>query len=353
MSDSTKTKVTIGDVARLAGVSMSSVSNVLNDRSTRMRPATKERIQSAIRQLGYTPNLAARQLKTGHAKLIGLIVPSVANPFYGNLARYVEEAALKRGYQVMLGNSGRDAEREAKYADQLWGAGVEGIIFGTSLLQVTHLDDLIGKGMKVVAFDRPLPKGDRVSMDSVYTDNLQIMRLQIKHLASLGHKRIGFITGPIQTVSRKFRLKAFITNLKEAGLTYHSNLVWEGLTRNYGDVAAVELGREGAHELFSRPDRPTAICTLNDMYAFGVYSGARDMGLCIPDDVSVIGIDNLPLAEVVEPPLSTVEQPLKEMATAAVLLLVDRIEGNNSEPPSSRAYPPRLIVRGSTSRCAG
>ena len=237
-------KLTIADVARLAKVSPSSVSNVLNDRSNRMRPVTKERIQHVIEKLGYTPNLAARQLKTGQAPIIGLIVPSVANPFYGIFARLIEKAALTGGYQVLLGNSERDPERERRYAEELWGYGVRGIIFGSSLTQFTHLESLIKKGMHVVAFDRPTQQDDNLIIDSISVDNVQAIRLTTKHLLALGHNRIGFVSGPIGTVSRLDRLEGYRGSLQEANVEFDQQLVWQGARSNFGDTAAVELGRQ-------------------------------------------------------------------------------------------------------------
>ena len=351
MTGNVTNRVTIADVARLAEVSASSVSNVLNGRSARMKPETRDRIQQAIRKLGYTPNLAARQLKTGHSKLIGLIVPSVANPFYGNFARYVEEAALELGYQVMLGNSRRDAGREKKYAEKLLAAGAEGIILGTSLHDFGHLKELIDRGLAILAFDRPLIDGDAATIDSVCIDNRQVMRLAVKHLVALGHENIGFISGPITTVSRTARLEGYRQSLEEAGIAYQEDLVWAGGGGRFGDVAPLQLGRQGAHFLLSRPEPPTALCTINDMFAFGIYGGARDLGLRIPDDLSVLGVDNLNLTEVVEPPLTTVEQPLAEMASASVERLLKRIDSGISTAAEHQSFYPKLIVRGSTGRC--
>lgn len=350
MTEIQQNKVTIADVANLAGVSISSVSNVLNGRSKRMRPSTEERILEAIHTLGYMPNLNARQLKTGHSKIIGLIVPSVANPFFGIFARYVEEVALMRGYQVLLGNSDRDPEREHRYADELWGYGVRGILFGSSLADFTHLETVIKKGMHVVAFDRPTQQNDRFVIDSVGVDNVQVMRLMTKHLLALGHRRIGFISGPIKTVSRLARLEGYRTSLEEAGVDFDQQLVWEGVANNYGDVTMVELGRQGAHDLLTSEERPTAIIAINDMYAFGVYAGVRDLGLKIPEDVSVTGVDNLTLAEVVEPQLTTIEQPVREIARLAVERLLSRLEETGAELPEHQTLPPKLIVRGSTAR---
>lgn len=351
MVESKKEKVTIADVAKLAEVSMSSVSNVLNDRSDKMRESTRERILQAINKLGYTPNLAARQLKTGTSPIIGLIVPSVANPFFGNFARLIEQVALGHGYQVLLGNSDREPERERRYAEELWGYGVRGMIFGSSLAEIDHLENVIAKGMHVVAFDRKTQKDDRVVIDHVGVDNVQTMRLITKHLIALGHQEIGFISGPIRTVSRLARLEGYRDSLEEADLVFDEALVWEGAAAKFGDAAMVQLGREGAHALLSGAKRPTAIIAINDMYAFGVYAGARDLGLKIPEDLSVTGVDDITLAEVAEPPLTTVQQPVAEIARLAVERLVSRLAEDDELPSEHLTLPPKLVVRGSTGPC--
>ena len=182
------------DVARVAEVSPSTVSNLLNGRTKRMRSQTQARIETAIKELGYMPNKAARQLKTGHARIVGLIVPSVSNPFYGSFARHVEKTALAYGYQVLLCNSERNPERERGYAEELWGYGVRGVIFGSSLMQFSHLDDLVERGLHLVAFDRLTQEQDRTIIDSIGVDNVFATRLATKHLLSLGHKRIAFLS---------------------------------------------------------------------------------------------------------------------------------------------------------------
>ncbi len=342
--------VTITDVAKRAGVSVTTVSNLLNGRAERMRPSTEERINLAIEELGYTPNRAARQLKTGQTPIIGLMVPSVANPFYGVFARHVEEAALKHGYQVLLCNSERDVVRETRYAQELWSYGVRAMIFGSSLEVYTHLSELIEQGLRLVAFDRPTQATDRITIDSIGVDNVQGARLATKHLLALGHTRIGLLSGRIKTVSRLDRLEGYRLALTEAGIDFDQQLVWEGISSDYGDSAAVELGRQGAHALLTLDTPVTAIFTINDMYAFGVYAGARDLGLHIPNDLSVVGFDDIVLTEVVEPPLTTIRQPVKEIAGAAVDRLIDRLRERSTEPPGHQIVPPQLIVRKSTTR---
>ncbi len=343
-------KVTIMDVAQMAGVSPSTVSNLLNGRSQRMRPSTQERIYNAIEELGYTPNQAARQLKTGHAPIIGLIVPSVANPFFGIFAHHVEAAALKNGYQVLLGNSGRDPERERKYAEELWGYGVRGLIFGSSLVDFRHLDNLIARGLHVVAFERPVQERDQIPIDSVGIDNNLAARLATKHLLSLGHRRIGFLSGPIRTVNRMERLAGYKTALAEAGIESDPELIWDIAPNGgrYGDSRAVDLGRQGAQELLSRANPPTAIFAINDMFAFGAYAGAKDLGLSIPADLSVIGMDDIPITEIVQPPLTTIRQPIAQIANIAVERLLARLQGTIEEAQGHQILRPQLVVRSST-----
>ncbi len=315
-----------------------------------MRPDTQRRVEEAIAQLGYHPNQAARQLKTGYAPFIGLIVPSVANPFYGIFARYVEEYALANGYQVLLGNSERDPERERRYAEELWSYGVRGIVFGSSLTHLSHLADLIDRGLHVVAFDRASQDTDLVAIDGVGVDNAQGMRLATRHLIGLGHRRIAFVSGPIRTVSRLDRLAGYKSVLVEAGIELSTHLIWQGEAHDgFGDSSAVQLGRQAAHELLTLPDPPTAIIAINDMYAFGVYAGARDLGLRIPDDLSVVGFDDIDLAEIVEPPLTTIRQPIADIAAKAVSLVIRRIRDHQDVPRHhNHILPAQLIVRRST-----
>lgn len=345
-------KVTISDVARKASVSASTVSNFLNDRQGQMRPSTQERIEQAIAELGYKPNQAARQLKTGYVPVLGLIVPSVANPFYGVFARYVEDAALELGFKVFLGNSERNPERERSYADELWSYGVRGIILGSSLTSLAHLNSLIEQGLSVMVFDRPGQRTHNVPVDSISVDNVSAARLATRHLLALGHRRIGLISGPIKTVNRMDRLEGYRLALSEAGIEPDSALVWEGIpsSTQFGDAEAVELGRVGTQQLLNSVDPPTAIFAINDMYAFGAYAGAQDLGFSVPGDVSVIGFDDIVLAEVVQPPLTTVKQPIREITRIAVERMVGRVQGTRTGPVEHQSLPADLIVRASTAR---
>lgn len=341
--------VKIQDVARLAKVSPSTVSNVMNGRHERMRPETLLRVRNAIEELGYLPSSSARLLKGGHAHTIGLIVPSVANPFWGVVARDVENIARTYGYQVLLCNAERNPLRERQYAETLLANGVKGVIFGSSPISFDHVTPLIKRGLLVLEFDRKAQSTDQVLLNSVGVDNVEGMRLATHHLIQQGHQRIGFLSGPIRTVSRVDRLGGYKLALERAGLDVDPDLIWQGSSISaFGDVEGAELGRSGARTLLTLPEPPTAMIGINDMYALGAYAGANDRGLRVPDDLSIVGFDDIPIADVAQPPLTTVRQPLSAMANAAVTLLISLLEGTPAEPVEHILITPTLIERSST-----
>jgi len=347
----TKT-ATIQDVASLAGTSASTVSNLLNGRTERMRPETRQRIERAVDQLGYRANEVARHLKTGHAPIIGLVIPSVANPFWGSFVQHVEEAAHARGYQVLLGNGGRDPQRELEYAESLRVRGVRGIIFGSSPISLNHILKMVEEGIYVVAFDRnvnQLSSSIDSGIDSVSVDNVAGGYLATRHLLDLGHTRIGFLSGPLRTASRLERLEGYRRALRDAGILPEDSLVWAVTQDNTtGDVEGAEIGREGARALLRSPAPPTGLVTINDMYALGALAGVRDLHLRVPEDISVIGFDDISMAELAYPPLTTVRQPLGEMMSIAVETLVGRLTGAKNGSAEQITVPSELIVRGST-----
>ncbi len=348
---STTKNTTMADVAREAEVSLSTVSNLLNGRTERMSSSTRDRVLRAIEELGYTPSQAARQLKTGdHPSVIGLMVPSVANPFYGALAHHVEAAALSKGYQVLLGNTQRDPDRERAYTEELWGYGVRGLIFGSSMAELSHLEKYVSRGLKIVALERPAEDGQGLEVDSIGIDNEFAGRLATKHLLSRGHRRIGFLSGPIRTIGRRNRLTGYQAALAEHGIEPDPDLIWDvGLKRDdYGDADALNLGRQGTQVLLSRPDPPTAVFAVNDMVAFGAYAGAKDLGLSVPRELSVIGIDNITLSQVVDPGLTTVSQPTEEIADLAVRRLIKRLRNGTEAVAQHELLRPQLILRSST-----
>ena len=188
-------------------------------------------------------------------------------------------------------------------------------------------------------------------IDSISVDNALGARLATEHLLGLGHRRIGFLSGPLRTSSRLERLAGYRSALVAAGLEPRPDLVWEGLPSvGFGDVEGADFGRRAARELLGKAEPPTALFAINDMYALGAYAGARDLGLGVPDDVSIVGFDDIFMAEVAQPPLTTVRQPVEAMLHKTVTLLVDRLEGRRDGPADHTVVTPELVIRSSTAR---
>ncbi len=349
-----RTAVTIQHVASLAKTSPSTVSNLLNGRTDRMKPETRERIELAMERLNYRPSQIARQLKTGQTPILGLMVPSVANPFWGEFAQQAEATAREHGYQVLLGNAGRDVEAEERYAESLLSLGIRGLIHGSSPLSLEHLGRMAVQGMRVVTFDHrgaspPSPTPGEDEYDSVSVDNTTIARLAVEHLVALGHRRIGLLSGPLKTSSRQLRFLGYRDALEAAGIPFDPSLIWEAHGFDgFGDVEGAELGRIGTLALAAGDRPPTALLAINDMFAFGAYAAVRELNLRIPDELSIVGIDDIVFAALASPPLTTVRQPLQALLAAAIPRVIARVEGRDKGPAQHQILPAELVVRGST-----
>lgn len=344
--------VTIHDVARAAGVSAASVSNLLNGRVDRMRAETRHRIEAVIAELGYRPNPIARQLKTGHVPTLGLLVPTVTNPFFGELAVEIEGFARARGYHVLMCNTRRDAERESEFAEQVFGLGVRGLITASALHDPKLIPTLVDKGFSIVHFDVELDDVPHPGIDTISIDNTAAARLSTMHLVGLGHRLIAYATAPATTPNRAARLRGYRDVLREQGLGEGLVLPSEDARgMDAGDAALGEVGRQAGLQLATLNPRPTAVVTVNDMIAIGVLSGLSEAGLDVPRDVSVVGLDDIRLAALASPPLTTVRQPLPEMAELAVTRLIERL-GDRDKLSSERIFVADLVERASTAQAS-
>lgn len=339
---------TIEDVARHASVSISTVSNVLNGREARMRPDTLSRVQHAIATLSFRPNQSARRLKTGHMPMIGLLVPSIANPFFGELTRWLEEAAIQRGYGVLLCNTQRSAEREQEYAQAFMSQGVQGVILGSSLQAQEHLIPLVQRGLAVVSFDRTADHAD-LPMDYVSLDNHRAGAIAADHLLALGHRHIAYASAPLRSVNRTARMNGVRAACDGGGARLDVHI--RDVTVAQAELEMAELGRTAALALHAEACAATGYVAMNDMLAIGLMAGLRQCGRRIPEEVSVIGIDDLYLGQYISPALSTVRQPMREMATAAIDRVLARMK-NIGEAPHELVFAPELVVRESTAAFA-
>lgn len=343
-------ETTIQDVARAARVSASSISNYLNGRHDQMRADTRERIREVIEALDYKPNSAARQLKTGHAPMLGLLVPTIANQFFGELAAEIEMAAQKYGFRTLLCNTLREKEREREFAAELVSYGIRGLILGSAIRDREGVLGLIQRGVSVVAFDVMSADMGIDGLDVVTIDNSQATRMAVQYLADLGHRNIAYVTAPLGTIGRDARLRGFEQGLASRDLTDQGVVIVENAPKSrpaYGDTDLVQLGRQAAMRLCAQKERPTAIIAMNDLIATGIAMGLREAGVSIPDEMSLVGIDDVAIAKMMMPALTTIRQPFPDMAEAAVVALCARISNQNL-PVSETVFTPELIVRGST-----
>lgn len=334
----------IQDVARLAGVSPSSISNYLNNRMEQMRPGTQLKIKQAIEHLGYRPNIAARQLKTGVASIVGLLVPSLANQFFGSLACAVEAAAAKHHCHVMTLSTFRDPERERAVMADLLSYGVKGIITGSALYDTDHLAAMTER-CPVVAFDIKRSEESHKSINTISVDNFAATALAVEHLASLGHRSIVLVTPPPYTLNRQDRIRGFHQAAMQAGIIGEVVITdgTETPSDPHGDTHLFELGRKVAPRILDLPTKATAAIAINDMMAIGISVGLKQKGLKIPQDFSLIGIDDIFFSAAHDPPLTTIRQPIQVMADAAV----KRILTPNTKP-DGELFEPELIIREST-----
>lgn len=327
---------TIREVAELANVSPTTVSHVINN--TRfVSPALQARVQAAMEQLDYRPNVLARSLRRGETRTLGLILPDSANPFFAEMARAVEGAAFHQHYSVMICNTEDDPAKEAHYVEVLANKQVDGLVFIAAGDQSAALAPLSNHIPPLVLVDRDL--GD-AHLPTVLADNCQGGYLAAGHLIKCGYHRLACIAGPSHVTPSAQRITGFLEALQEAGFSCPP----ERLLR--GDFHP-SSGYQAAKILLEASDPPDGIFACNDMMAIGVLRAALETGRSIPDEFGIVGFDNIELASYTFPSLTTIAQPMQQMAQEAVSLLVERI--NDSLHRSQRlVLPTELIVRQST-----
>jgi LacI family transcriptional regulator len=330
--------VTIIDVARAAGVSYATVSRVLNNKA-HVKADKREAVLRAMTQLGYVANPQARSLAGGHSGVVGLLVHTLGSAYVGEIARGIDEELGSAQYDLILYTTHRHKLRESSYAETIARGMADGLLLITPTNAEAYLHSLHQRGYPAVLIDHQgLGEGGAL----VGATNRQGAYDATRYLIELGHRRIGFITGRLDVGCSHDRLAGHRQALIDSGLPADPALVFEG---DFTQPA----GFSRAQALLALPGRPTAIFASNDEMAFGVMEAVRDGGLRIPDDISVVGFDDIPQAAVVNPPLTSVRQPLIEMGRSATRMLLQLI-GNPALAPEPVILPTRLIVRASTQR---
>lgn len=330
--------MTISDVARTAGVSVATVSKVINGRYG-VAVATSARVQEVIEQLGYESSLVARSLRSRRTNVIGILVAEF-EPFSTEILKGTASAIAGTGYELLAYSGGGRAQSqvgwERRYLSRLSGTLVDGAILVTPTVTDAQ------PGIPVVAVD---PHTGPAGMPTVDSDNMHGAMAATKHLLDLGHRRIAFLGGRVDLESARLREQGFRRAMAEAGVPVDPTLMRIGGYRP-------ETADGPARDLLTLEERPTAIFAANDLSAIRTMEIARSLGLSVPGDLSVIGFDNIPESALVDPPLTTINQPLQRMGAEAIRMLIDLMAGK-TDATSHVRLPTELVPRGSTRALTG
>ncbi len=335
----TSRNITIVDVAKEAGVSYATVSRVLNN-DPHVKPDTRDRVIRSVTRLGYTVNQQARTLAGGRSNVIGLLVPDLGTGYIGEIIRGIDEELSAAQYDLMLYTTHRRKTKESVYVASLTQGMADGLLLVLPRDPAEYLSSLRQRRFPYVLIDH---QGISEVESAVGATNRQGGFEATQYLIELGHRRIGFITGWPDLGCARDRLEGY-----RAALIAHDIAVDPALIRE-GDFNQ-PTGYQAARELLGLAEPPTAMFASNDVMAFGVMEAVRDRGLRIPEDVSIVGFDNIPQSEHVRPQLTTIEQPLAEMGREATRRLLALI--SNPDLPLTRIeLPTKLVVRASTQAC--
>jgi LacI family transcriptional regulator len=338
-SEGATARVTLRDVARVANVHPGTASRALNeDTRALVNEDTARRVLEAAEKLGYRPNPIARGLKTNRSYTIGVLIPDLTNPLFPPILRGIEDRLEESGYTPLMANTDNDPERERIDWHAMRARQVDGIVAATARRDHQLLDDLLEAGIPLVLVNRRAPDS---GVPSATADDRQGIRLAVEHLAGLGHKRIAHIAGPLELSTGLDRHEGFHEAMRDLGLEPDPGLVV--VTRAFTEAE----GARACAELLDRGGGPTAIVAANDLIALGCYDVFAERGLVCPDDISVVGFNDMPFAGRFQPPLTTIRIPHYEIGMAAAELMLERLL-NNGTPARDVRLEPSLVVRAST-----
>jgi LacI family transcriptional regulator len=330
--------ITLKDISREAGVDRATVSRALNG-SYGVHKDTREKVLEVAERLNYRVNLVARGLSKGSSHMLGLLVPDIGSQYVTEVVRGAEEAAYAAGYRILLCNSNLDTEREVQHIRSLLDSRVDGILMhSVQALSKPEIKELAGSGVPVVLLNQQVESS---GISGVFVNQFDGGILAGEHLAKLGHRRIAYLTGPRNHGNFSRRVKGFIKGICSVKQDVAPKII-------YG-TPSFDGGYEMAKKLLEQHSRITAIFAANDMTAFGIARAVFEVGLSIPEDISLIGFDNVELTNIVRPPLTTIHQPKFEMGQAAVEILLGLAKGGRLSVPQHREFGVRLVARASTS----
>jgi LacI family transcriptional regulator len=331
--------VTIRDVARVAKVHPGTVSRALNEETRALvNPETAERVIRAAEQLGYRPNRIARGLKTSRSHTIGVLIPDITNPLFPPILRGIEDRLDEAGYTSLIVNTDNDAERERIYLEAMRARQVDGFISATARLDRELLVELAEGGTPLVLVNRSLEDG---SVPAVTVNDRQGVALAVEHVIALGHSHVGHVAGPQNLSTGHQRHLGFIDAMRASGREVPSERI------RFGAFFTEEEGARVCDELLEAVPDLTAIVAANDLMAIGCYDTLEQRGLTCPDDISVVGFNDMPFVDRLRPPLTSVRIPQREIGKVAADLLLDQLSGGK-KTPTEILLQPTLMIRGST-----
>ncbi|OCI90907.1 transcriptional regulator [Agrobacterium sp. 13-626] len=329
----------IKTIAKLANTSVSSVSRVLNNNGY-VSAEVRENVENAIKTLNYRPSSGARVLRSGRSLLVGVLLPTLDVQFFGILAHTMEQALFDLGYQTFICSTAESGEHELRYIAMLLSHRVDGVIVASAHEEFEHFSEFKTNNIPIVAVDRDL---NGLESDMVAVDHEKGGRMMAEHLLELGHKRIAVVGAPAHSQPIRRRIAGITDALRNAGLEPFA--VEIGSKHNFEETYRL------ASSVIGRPERPTAIIGTTDIAAIGTIHAAHDAGLSIPEDISIIGFDDIPSAAFVLPRLTTVAQPIRELGRSAVARLHRLMSGNQAI--ADQDVPPlRLVMRETTAPVA-
>lgn len=340
-------KLTIADIAQQAGVSKATVSRVLNNRAEGVGAETRARILKILADTGFQPSAMARCLATGESRTVGLIIPDIANPFFAQLVRGAEAVLNQHGYSLFLCNSDRSIEKESHYIRALIDKAVDGVILNSAgSAKDSQVEALEGKGVPVVLLDRVIQR--RESRYGVFVDNQRGAQEAAACLFAQPDCRLLFLNGPAELSQSIERLTGVMDALRERNVPVQNLQIIHGDFTLEGGYRVIKAALDATQ----RPLPFTAIFAANDLMAIGAARALHQHNIRVPDDVELIGFDDIEFAAMLEPPLSTIAQPAQEMGASSAELLL-RLIGGQKPRQKTLVMRPRLVLRGTTRPRAG
>lgn len=329
--------ITIKDVAKRANVSIATVSRVLNQ-SKPVSPQVREKVMKAVEELGFNPNPVARSLVMKESRLIGVLISDISNMFFSVLVSAIEQECFKQKYTPLLCSTNGNTQRELYYLNLLKDQYVDGVIIFTSSPKEEHLRFFENNPIPVVFKSYADPKKSPFSCINI--DDYQAFFDATQYLIDLGHEKIGMLGAQLVNVESEIyqRYLGFRKALEDRGLELHEKWLLEGDTD-------IHSGYMKAKKLFSMKEIPTAVCCTSDTIAIGAIRAAEEMGLLVPEDVSIMGFDDIPIAEAYRPGLTTIRQPIIEMGIQSAQMLIDQIQDKESHSKEIRILSHEIVVR--------